>query len=223
VRIVAHSMGGLVTLQCLRHGPESVRAMVQKVVFVGTPFGGAPGQWDDLHLGTKNSKNSRLMNAEALLTFPASWQLLGREANFIFDDAGQPKAVPIFEAGTWVEHTWGLFSEPLPPAYLAQLEARLQGNREFWAGMGDEDGPAPTWKTMVVTGRGRDTVRGWTMRADGSFDFAKPLWGDGDGAVLSTRTHPPKPISGTLVESTGEHSAMLREREVQAVIADFVR
>jgi len=31
---------------------------------------------------------------------------------------------------------------------------------------------------------------------------------DGDGVVLSTCTHPPAPITATLVESMGEHSAM---------------
>jgi len=47
--------------------------------------------------------------------------------------------------------------------------------------------------------------------------------GDGDGVVLASHTHPPKPMSAIVVESTGEHSGMLREKAVQSVIADFLR
>jgi pimeloyl-ACP methyl ester carboxylesterase len=223
VRIIAHPMGGLVTLQCLRHGSDAVRAMVKKVVFIGTPFKGGPGQWDDLQLGTKTSSNTRLIDTEALLTFSSSWQLLGREPDFFFDPQGRAVSVPIFDAQTWVDRKWGLFAEPLPPAYRQQLELRLRAQREFWAGLGDEEGPPPSWKAMVVVGKGRNTVRGWTVRPDGSFDLKTPLLGDGDGAVLSARAHPPKPIVATVVEATGEHNGMLRQGEVQAVIADFLR
>jgi|APLak6261679142_1056127.scaffolds.fasta_scaffold00246_15 pimeloyl-ACP methyl ester carboxylesterase len=223
VRIVAHSMGGMVTLQCLRHGPDAVRAKVTKVVYVGTPFRGSPGQWDDLHLGTRTSSNVALMGPEALLTFPSSWALLGPTQDFLFDAQGAPVPLEIFTAQTWVDRKWGLFKEPLPPAYRAQLEARLKARTEFWAGFGDLDGPPPTWKTMAVVGKGRPTVRGWTVNADGTFDFAHPLMGDGDGVVLASHTHPPKPMSAIVVESTGEHSGMLREKAVQSVIADFLR
>lgn len=226
VRIVAHSMGGLVTLQCLRKGPAAVKEAVKKVVFVGTPFKGGPGQWDDLHLGTKTSSNTRLLEAEALLTMPAAWQLLPPVPDIFFDESGEKKDLPAYDAATWLEGKWGVFKEPAlagNAAYRRQLEERLEAHRALWAGFGDEEGPAPPWEAMAVIGKGRKTVSGWTVKPDGSFDFEKPLRGDGDGAVLSERAHPPRPIKVTVVESTDEHTAMLRQAEVQAVIAEFLR
>ncbi|MDP1829696.1 MAG: alpha/beta hydrolase [Archangium sp.] len=223
IRLVAHSMGGLVTLQCLRRGPEAVRAAVKKVVFVATPFRGGPGQWDDLHLGSKTNANTKLLEAEALLTMPAAWQLLSPEADIFFDQRGARIDVPAYDASTWIEGHWGVFKEPLDPAYRRQLEERFEAHRALWASLGDEQGDPPAWATMVVIGKGRPTVRAWTLKDDRTFDFTNPLRGDGDGAVLVERAHPPKPIKATIVETTAEHTAMLREPEVQAVIADFLR
>jgi pimeloyl-ACP methyl ester carboxylesterase len=226
VRVVAHSMGGLVTLQCLRRGPESVRAMVTKVVFLGTPFKGGPGQWDDLHLGTKTSTNTKLLEAEALLTMPAAWQLLPPEPDWFFDEQGARVDLPAYSAATWLEGKWGVFKDAATAgdaAYRRQLEERLEAHRALWVSLSDEAGPVPSWQTMVVIGRGRPTVRGWTVKADGSFDYGTALRGDGDGVVLADRAHPPGPIKATVVETTAEHTVMLRQPEVQAVIADFLR
>ena len=41
------------------------------------------------------------------------------------------------------------------------------------------------------------------------------------GAALVNRAYPP--VKATIVETTAEHTAMLRQPEVQAVIADFLR
>lgn len=226
VRLVAHSMGGLVTLQCLRRGPAAVRSAVKKVVFLGTPFRGGPGQWDDLQLGTKTSANTKLLEAEALLTMPAAWQLLPPEADVFFDERGARADVPAFDAATWIECGWGVFKDPAlaaDAAYRRQLEQRLEAHRALWVSLADEEGPAPTWETMVVIGKGRRTVRGWTVKAGGGFDFGAPLIGDGDGAVLVERAHPPRPIKATVVETTEEHTAILRAPEVQAVLGEFLR
>ncbi len=226
VQVVAHSMGGLVTLQCLRRGPDAVKAAVTKVVFVGTPFRGGPGQWDDLQLGTKTSANTQLLSAEALLTMPAAWQLLPAEPEFFFDERGARRALPAYDASTWFKGKWGVFQDPSlanDAAYRRQLEERLEAHRALWVSLSDEAGPAPRWEAMAVVGKGRPTVNGWTVKADGRFDFSRPLRGDGDGSVLAESALPPRPIKATIVETTGEHTAMLRLEEVQTVIADFLR
>lgn len=220
IRVVAHSMGGLVTLQCLTHASDSLRAAVKKVAFLGTPFRGGPGQWDDLLLGTKTSANSKLLDAEALITMPAAWQLLPPEPDFFFDDRGARADLPAYDGASWVEGHWGLFSDPaLPPAYRRQLEQRLEAHRAFWASIAEAPAPAP--EVMAVIGRGRATVSGWVVRPGGGFDFAHPLTADGDGSVLAASAKPP--FKATVVETTGEHNGMLRLAEVQAVLADFLR
>lgn len=223
VNIVAHSMGGLVTLHCLRSGSDAVRSAVKKVVFAGTPFRGSPGAWDDLHLGTTSQSNTRLIDREALLTFSSTWQLLPPQADYFVDAQGAPTVVPALDPAAWQTKKWGLFNEPLPGAYVEQLRARVDAHHGSWAVLADVEGPAPTWKTMAVVGKGRPTITAWRVRSDGSFDFDQPVRGDGDGTVPAASTHPPKPIVATIVETTAEHSEMLRRREVQAVIAEFLR
>jgi pimeloyl-ACP methyl ester carboxylesterase len=224
VRIIGHSMGGLVTLHCLLTGGDAVKN-VTAVVLAAAPLRGAPAQWDDLHLGTLNQRNSHLIDREALLTFPSAWQLLPPKPDFFVDGNGSPTIVPAYDPATWQTRKWGLFAEPgLPGAYVEELRARVDAHRALWSVFEEaERAPAPKWKTMLVVGKGRDTVSGWKVSADGGFDFSKPLVADGDGTVLSTSVRPPASIKATVVETTGEHAELLRRSEVQAVIADFLR
>ncbi|MFT3707513.1 MAG: hypothetical protein QM817_07570 [Archangium sp.] len=224
VRLVAHSMGGLVTLHCLRTGGDAVKN-VTAVVFAGTPFRGAAGAWDDLHLGTPNQSNTHLIDREALLTFSSSWELLPAAPDFFVDAKGAEAIVPAYAPATWQVRKWGLFAEPaLPGAYVEELRARVDAHDAFWAALREaEKAPAPPWKTMIVVGRGRQTVSGFTVTADGGFDFDHPVLSDGDGTVTSASARTPLPLKATVIETTAEHTEMLRRSEVQSVIADFLR
>lgn len=225
VRIVAHSMGGLVTLQCLRHGPEAVRSMVTHVVFVGTPFKGAAGPWDDMFLGNTTARNRALLSADALLTFPSVWQLMPAVADFFVNEQRAPTAVDAFSSEAWLAKGWGVFADEAVranPAYQAQLVARFEAHREFWRGLADEEGEAPSWKAMVVIGSGRQTTAGYVVKADASFDFSQSVTADGDGTVLTARAEPPKPIRAARVETTAEHAVMLNNAGVQEAIRAFV-
>lgn len=224
VNLIAHSMGGLVTLHCLRSGSDAVRGAVKKVIFAGVPFKGSPAAWDDLHLGTKSQSNTRLIDREALLTFSSSWQLLPPRADYFVDEQGAAITVPALDPAAWQTRKWGLFADAsLPGAYVEQLRARVDAHAGSWAVLADADGPAPTWKTMIIAGAGRPTVTAWPVRADGTFDFSHPVRGDGDGTVPLASTRPPRPIVATFVETTAEHSEMLRRPEVQAVMSAFLR
>ncbi len=226
VRLIAHSMGGLVSLSCLRLGSDAVRAAVVKVAFVGTPFKGGPGQWDDLQLGTPTASNTALISAEALLTFPSSWQLLGPQPDFFVNEAGAPVEVPAYQAAAWSQRQWGLFSEQAvrdSPAYVAQLTQRLAEHHGFWAGMGDEPGTAPTWKALAIVGTGRATVEAWRVKADGSIDLKNPTRADGDGSVLTARATPPKPIEAEVVNTKAEHMNLLNDDGVREVLRQFVK
>jgi hypothetical protein len=215
-------MGGLVTLHCLQSGSETVRAMVKKVVFVGSPLRGGAGQWDDLQLGTVTQSNTRLLDAEALLTFDAAWQLLPPKPDFFVDANGGPTEVSAYDAQTWVDRRWGVFAQGAPAAYREQLEARLAANRESWAVLHATPGTAPGWKSMVIVGSGRPCQVGWRVRGEG-FDFASPVKGDCDGTVSVTSAQPFAWMHATVVQTSAEHSGMLRAGELRAVIADFVR
>lgn len=225
VRLIGHSMGGLVSLSCLRSGDEAAKAVV-KVAFVGTPFRGGPGQWDDLQLGTLTASNTALLGPEALLTFPASWQLLAPRPDFFVDERGAPVEVPAYDPQAWVQHGWGLFGEPAVrenSAYLDQLRQRLEAHHAFWEGLRDEEGPAPAWSALAIVGKGRPTVEAWRVKADGSIDLKEPVRGDGDGSVLTARAMPPRPITPQVVNTTAEHSDLLNDDGVREVLRQFVQ
>ena len=83
-------------------------------------------------------------------------------------------------------------------------------------------GTAPGWKSMVIVGSGRPCQVGWRVRGEG-FDFASPVKGDCDGTVSVTSAQPFAWMHATVVQTSAEHSGMLRAGELRAVIADFVR
>lgn len=224
VRLIGHSMGGLVALSCLRSGHAGARSVV-KVAFVGTPFKGGPGQWDDLQLGTPTSSNTALLSPEALLTFPSTWQLLAPAPDFFVDANGAPVTLAAYDARTWLDRRWGLFAEPAvrdSAAYRAQLEARFQAHAELWRELGDLDGPAPAWSALAIIGSGRSTVVGWRASAGGDVDLTAPVRGDGDGTVPTARARPPRPIDFEAVATAAEHSALLNDDGVREVLRQFV-
>src|SRR6185436_3451144 len=103
--VIAHSMGGLVTMLAVQKCPEKI----QSVVFAGVPFRGAPGLFKDLFLGASTNLNTAILSPEALWTFPATWQLLPRTDDFFVDDAGKPMVLAISRP-----ETWGRWQLPCP-------------------------------------------------------------------------------------------------------------
>ena len=221
--IVAHSMGGLVALQCLFHGPPEVVARVDRVVFAGTPFRGGPSIYDDLHRGTESGLDHALLPAEALLTFPSAWELAPKDPDFFVDPAGQPVKVAAYDADTWVRRGWGPFADASiygDPAYRAQLERMIAAHHDFWSGLVPP--PELKWKALAVIGSGRATVSKQRVHADGSFDFDHPVEADGDGTVLSSSALPFEQIRHSELRTTVDHVQLLNASEVQEQIAAFL-
>jgi hypothetical protein len=102
-------------------------------------------------------------------------------------------------------------------------DGELADHHDFWAGMGDEPGPAPSWKALAIVGTGRPTVEAWRVKADGSVDLKNPTRADGDGSVLTVRATPPKPIEAQVVNTKAEHSDLLNDDGVREVIRQFVK
>lgn len=224
IALVGHSMGGLITLRCLRTASPAVRAAVDRVVFVGTPFRGGPGMLDDLSTGTRSASNTALMSVEALFTFTASWQLLPLTGDF-FLRGGQPQSVDLQSRDTWLTRGWSVFRDSTlkgDPAYLAQLDALLAARAELWASLADAPQEPFPWKAMAVIGSGRPTTVGWPIDAQGAVDLANPVMGDGDGSVATSRAYPPAPISAIEVQTDAEHSVLLNDRGVQRVVLEFL-
>jgi pimeloyl-ACP methyl ester carboxylesterase len=232
VNLVAHSMGGLVSLYCLRYGtgpatsPPSWAgaARVRRVVFVGTPFSGSPGMFDDFFLGTPTGRNRALLSPEALFSFTASFQILPHRSDFFVDSQDQAVALDAYDPKTWWTRGWGVFADAAlrdDAAYRAQLERQLAARAEFAAAMSDVEGAPPGFRALMVVGRGRPVVSAMRVAGDG-FDFDHPAHADGDGTVLASRAVPPRPMTLTTQESGAEHTELMRDPAVDEAIAAFL-
>lgn len=232
VNIVAHSMGGLVTMHCLLHGgaqtggrPWAGAEHVKRVVIIGTPFTGGPGIFDDLLVGTETLRNRALMAPEALFTFASAFQLLPERSDFFVDAEGRPVELDAFDPAVWLKQGWGPFADPAlreDEAYRAQLVRMLDAHLELYEALAPRRGlPPPPFETLVVVGTGRPTVSGMRM-VDGKLDLAHPPRADGDGAVLSARAVPVLPIPYQRVDSAAEHVALMSDREVLHTVERFL-
>ncbi|MCY1073623.1 lipase family alpha/beta hydrolase [Archangium lansingense] len=233
VNIVAHSMGGLVTLHCLLHGgaqtgerPWVGAEHVKRVVIIGTPFTGGPGIFDDLLVGTETLRNRALLAPEALFTFASAFQLVSARSDFFVDAGGGPVEVDALDPAVWLKQGWGPFADSAlreDEAYRAQLIRMLDAHRELHEALAPKPGlPAAPFETLVVVGTGRPTVSGVRM-VDGKLDLKHPPRADGDGSVLSSRAVPVLPMTWWRVDSDAEHVALMSDREVLHAVERFLR
>lgn len=232
VNLVAHSMGGLVTLHCLRYGagddtgePTWAGARhVKRVVFLGTPFRGAPGMFDDFTLGTPVGRNHALLSPEALFTFASAFQLMPAQSDFFVDASGQPVAFDVYRPDAWVGGGWGVFQDAAVrelPAYRQQLERMLEARSGLARALSEREGPPPPFRTLAVVGVGRPLIKSFRV-IDGKPTFEDPILADGDGSVLTTRALPPAPLHVDRLETKADHVEMVGDRDVQEAVARFL-
>lgn len=233
VNIVAHSMGGLVTMHCLLHGGTRGQGgawagagHVQRVVILGTPFTGAPGIFDDLLVGTQVVRNRALLSPEALFSFAAAYQLLPARNDFLVDAGGQPVAWDVSDPAVWLKQGWGVFADPAvreDEAYRAQLVRLLEAHRELTEALAPVPGMAPPpFETLVVVGTGHPTVSGFEV-VDGKLDVTHPRHADGDGTVMASRAVPVLPLVYQRLDSAAEHVGLTSDPKVLDAIERFLK
>lgn len=213
VRIVAHSMGGLVAMHCLSNSHWAGAANVDRLVLFGTPFGGAPGIFDDLMEGTAVGLNRRLLSKETLFTFESAWQLLPRQPTFFFDAQGRAVDVRAYEVNAWVSSKVGVFEEIARASdarYRAQFEHLVQANKDHHATLASMSGPPTSLRTFAVIGTGFQTTSGFQV-AGSTLMVEKILHADGDGTVLTADAQPLPVLGAKTVTTPTDHLAMLRD------------
>ena len=215
VAIVAHSMGGLVALSCLKQGAKKI----SRVAFVGTPFAGSPLIMKDLFRGDAVGRNKALLSAEALLTFAAAFQLLPPKPDFFVDESGKPVAIQAFSEPFWTERGAAVFADAArrqDGPWLAQLKKMIAAHDGLYEGLA---GFAPAVEALAIVGTGHPTVSG-VLVAQGKLDFDHPPGADGDGTVTAVSARPAFPHRE--VTSLAAHGELLNDREVQRAIIDFI-
>jgi pimeloyl-ACP methyl ester carboxylesterase len=203
--VIAHSMGGLVTLLALQRCP----GRIERAVFAGTPFGGAPGVFKDLSLGRTTVRNTAFLSAPAMWTFASPWQVMPVTDDFFADAQGKPMTLPLTDPGTWSRWL---------QACPQRLKERLRDHVRMRDALAQPIATPP--RTLAVIGRGRDTTDAIRWTGDG-FDFEHPLRADGDGTIVAHRAVPP--FKAAWLYTPTPHVALLNDDGVRAAIAEFLK
>jgi pimeloyl-ACP methyl ester carboxylesterase len=134
IRIVAHSMGGLMTAYYLRYGtqdPEQAvetwagAAQVTGVTLVGVPFKGTMIAFRNSQYGVTIGLNRTLLQPTAVASFPATYYLLpAMDTDVLLTRDLQPMTGAVRDGNNWTAYRWGLLKpSPLPKEVGVHREA----------------------------------------------------------------------------------------------------
>ncbi|WP_447980023.1 lipase/acyltransferase domain-containing protein [Candidatus Nitrospira bockiana] len=122
IRIVAHSLGGLITAYYLRYGTQppgtasetwAGAELVKAAVLVGVPFKGTMIALRNSLYGEAIGWNRTLLTATAVASFPSTYHLLpSAEADVLLDRDLRPVHGAIRDARNWTVSEWGLLAGP---------------------------------------------------------------------------------------------------------------
>ena len=221
VQIVAHSMGGLLTLAAMNRHPE----MLHSVIFAGVPFSGGIGFLPDLHTGTDTGLNSKILSPEVLFTFPSLYSLFPLDGSGLEDNHGKALPLDFYKLEDWKAYRLGLFSLDRPPE-LAQetfLDQALQSARQFRTLLQPKALEYPP--ILVVAGDSLPTLAKGILNGPESIrgvDFDSAAKQPGDGRVCFNHALPPKGIAYELIVSKQEHSQLLNDPDLIAIIENWL-
>ncbi|MDQ6733096.1 MAG: hypothetical protein M3Z35_03110 [Nitrospirota bacterium] len=134
IRIVAHSMGGLMTAYYLRYGTQDPEQAVETwagvaqltgVALVGVPFKGTMIAFRNSQYGVTIGLNRTLLQPTAVASFPATYYLLPAEdTDVLLTHDLQPITGAVRDGNNWAAYQWGLLKpSPLPKEVGARREA----------------------------------------------------------------------------------------------------
>jgi len=228
VQVVAHSMGGLITLVALNKRPE----LFQSVLFAGCPFSSGVGFLQDLHAGTQTGTNKDILSPQVLSTFSSFWVFFPTDTNSdscIIDEQGLPISIDLHNVDDWIKYKLGPFSFPNLPnqdEVREHIRNALFDAKLFRKAMianplidcpvgvlSSQSVPTLTQivKTDLPTIAGSSTIRGY------NFEIAKRPMGDGR---LQMKDAIPKGVSITQTWETDQgHGSLLNDPRVPDYLA----
>ncbi len=217
VRVIAHSMGGLITLALLNEHPE----FFSDVVFAGVPFGGGIGFLQDLHAGVPVGRNEQVLGPAVLCSYPSIYSFFPLDGHGLIERDGKAVAMDFYDAAAWRKNKLGMFA---PGRQLPQLSAdaleeflrrMLPQVRQFRALLAAKAVPYPP--ILVVSGR-RHPALMEVMRAGPvsvyGWDFVTAAKELGDGRVSVANSRPYAGIPHRIMYSDREHADLLNDPAV---------
>lgn len=205
-RLVAHSMGGLVSWLTLREDPT----LASSVLFVGVPFGPGISFGGNMHAGNKLGLNSKLGDVSA----HGSWV-----APYTFFPAGDP-GVPgtdhdWYDAAAWEANGFGVFADPSldNDAWRPHVQHAVAAAKAVRTVL-DQPHPEPhelppiAVLSGVAHGSVQEVLKGGPRSTRG-WDFHSGRSIEGDGAVATGNTFPPGDLEVIAATTQQSHQQLL--------------
>lgn len=120
ISIVSHSMGGLVANWYLRYGGQNIlppkenwegAQKISRVVFAGVPFRGVMAIFRNMQSGAPMYWNEKMLQQEAVSSFPSSYFLLPWPRGEFVDQVGRPAKLNPRNEMEWIKNDWGLLKD----------------------------------------------------------------------------------------------------------------
>jgi len=209
IQVVAHSMGGYVTLVTLNRRPD----LFHSVLFAGTPFR-SNKYLEELLLGSSIGINSRLKPATVTASFLSLYSFFSDAGSGLVDEKQNPIKIDWFNPEVWKKNKLGLYAyEPAPSEqYEKFLAIALEKGKAFKALVtARSDLTYPP--IACITGKTHPT-KGNILRngpsAKRGYDF-QAVRVAGDGTVQYEFMAPPEGIPYKEFPTDREHAAMLND------------
>jgi len=192
-RVIAHSMGGLVTLHALRRRPE----LTCGVLFAGTPFGTGIGFARDTHLGAPVGLNKSILGVEAANTWAAHWVFFPHGPDAHLREGTRSLDHDWYDVASWEHHKLGVFAGGVPgvDAYRAHLAEALPRARETRRLLEDPGALAGAGVPIAILRSGDhdtpDTVVKDGPKAVRGWDVDSVEYVPGDHRVKTANAEPP--------------------------------
>ena len=167
VRVLAHSMGAMVTAAWLLQ----TKLPVRRVAFMAGAFRGTAKMFRVLQIGDPVARNWSLLSADALGSFISSYYFLPDAWPYVVDERGEPFADELCDVALWERQGWGLFRDgqaQFAVARRAFFHRHFAESRTFLRQLNAADGMLPNdLQVLNVIGSARKTLNRVVVLPDG--------------------------------------------------------
>lgn len=156
IRIVAHSMGAMVTAWALR---EHQPAAITRVAFIAGAFRGSAKIFRTLQVGDPVARNQTLLSAEALGSFASSYYFLPDAWPYVVDERGQAFASELCDSELWQRQGWGLLRSRQASASRQRFLGELfESSRRFLRALDSPWAGQLNFRVLNIVGTARKTL-----------------------------------------------------------------
>lgn len=158
IRIIAHSMGAMVTAWTLR---EHMPAAITRIAFIAGAFRGSAKIFRTLQVGDPVLRNKTLLSAQALGSFASSYYFLPTAWPYVVNEHGQAFARDLCDSQLWQQQGWGLMHSAPPKVSAARqrfLTELFETSRHFLRVLDSPWSGTLRTKVLNIVGTARKTL-----------------------------------------------------------------